>query len=62
MFCQKDIEYLSMDQEFILVRGINEAPIPINITQLTAFVGLMNYYGTACCSYGPTVYATGEGS
>ena len=51
-FGQEQVEYLGhlIDATGIhptrnKVRAINEAPIPTNITQLRAFVGLINYYG-----------------
>ena len=51
-FCQEQVEYLGhlIDVAGIhptkdKVRAIRDAPVPSDITQLRAFVGLINYYG-----------------
>ena len=51
MFRQQQVEYLGNHIDAMgihptknKVRAISEAPTPANITQLRAFVGLMNYY------------------
>ena len=51
-FDQRQVEYLGhlIDATGIhstnnKVRAIKEAPVPSDITQLRAFVGLLNYYG-----------------
>ena len=52
-FSQPRVEYLSYiiseqvisPSETIMVQAIRDAPQPTNVTELTAFLGLLNYYG-----------------
>jgi len=51
-FCQNQIDYLShcihatrIHPTEKKIKAIKDEPVPIDVTQLRAFIGLMNYYG-----------------